>query len=148
MAYPTWEMVFHYIKHQTRKKELKMSSLVVYFDGMSICWWRNWDETLFLSFLSTKWSRRRNQVLQSVELFIRHRFSFVLLFSFLLVKLLYFLTNELQLLCHVHYVSNLKIVSVLSLILNSYFKKLNSELCNPNGWRCTFYLICSCFMLG
>ena len=65
----------------------------------------------------------------------RHRFSFVFLFFFLLfiLKLLYFLTNELQLLCHEHYVSNLKIVSFLSLILNSYFKKLNSELCNLNG---------------
>ena len=66
----------------------------------------------------------------------RHRFSFVFVFVFFLLfilKLLYFLTNELQLLCHEHYVSNLKIVSFLSLILNSYFKKLNSELCNLNG---------------
>ena len=35
-------------------------------------------------------------------------FFFFLLF---ILKLLYFLTNELQLLCHEHYVSNLKIVS-------------------------------------
>lgn len=48
-------------------------------------------------------------------------FCFFLLF---ILKLLYFLTNELQLLCHEHYVSNLKIVSP---------KKLNSELCNLNG---------------
>lgn len=58
---------------------------------------------------------------------------FFFLFLLVILKLLYFLTNELQLLCHVHYVSNLKIVSVLSLMLNSYFKKLNSELCNLNG---------------
>ena len=45
------------------------------------------------------------------------------LFLLIILKLLYFLTNERELLCHVHYVGNLKIVSVLSLILNSYFKK-------------------------
>ena len=60
-------------------------------------------------------------------------FCFSFFFLLFILKLLYFLTNELQLLCHEHYVSNLKIVSFLSLILNSYFKKLNSELCNLNG---------------